>query len=308
MSTPITDTADTSEPRQRQQPWRDHLSNGGAPPAGRRSPSFATSVRRHPLVVILPAVLLLVVGIVVGAKTSPTYSAGATVNVGKSDINTQATPGYVQAAQALASTYSRVAMSQHVAIPVARQLNQSPAAVGGHITAVPIPNSPTFTITATGSSPQAAVTLANASVKALLTYVNQTATQQGGSTQLISQYQAAETKSDRLALTAGNLQARLRLHRHGVTASQVTAAKVASQVAALKAQSLSGAYLNLGTNGSAPSLDVLQNPTSATSSNRKTNIEKYGIVGLVAGLAIGIAFAVLLGAMQAMPRARRASA
>jgi hypothetical protein len=125
---------------------------------------------------------------------------------------------------------------------------------------------------------------------------------------LISQYQAAETKSDRLALTAGNLQARLRLHRHGVTASQVTAAKVASQVAALKAQSLSGAYLNLGTNGSAPSLDVLQSPTSATSSNRKTNIEKYGIVGLVAGLAIGIAFAVLLGAMQAMPRARRASA
>jgi capsular polysaccharide biosynthesis protein len=267
-----------------------------------------TSVRRHPLVVLLPAVLLLVIGVVVGSKKSPTYSAGATVNVGKSDINTQATPGYVQAAQALASTYSRVAMSQHVAIPVARQLNQSPAAVGGHITSVPIPNSPTFTITATGSSPQAAVTLANASVKALQTYVNQTATQQGGSAQLISQYEAAQSKADRLALTAGKLQAQLQLHRPGVTASKVTAAKVAGQVAALKAQSLSGAYLNLGTNGSAPSLDVLQSPTSASSSNRTTNIEKYGVVGLVAGLAIGIAFAVLLGAMQATPRARRVSA
>ena len=87
--------------------------NGG--PTG--SPSLASSVRRHPFLVLLPTLLLLAAGIYVGNKKHPTYSATATINVGKSDINTQATPGYVTAAENLASTYSRVVESQHVVNP-----------------------------------------------------------------------------------------------------------------------------------------------------------------------------------------------
>ena len=56
-----------------------------------------------------------------GAAKAPTYTATATINVGKSDIATQATPGYLTAAEALASSYSRlVASSQNIAVPVAQ--------------------------------------------------------------------------------------------------------------------------------------------------------------------------------------------
>src|SRR5215475_513841 len=78
----------------------------------RRSQTLASSVARHPFIVLLPAILLLAAGIVVGGKKHPTYSAAATINVGKADIATQATPGYVQASEALAASYSRLVTSQ----------------------------------------------------------------------------------------------------------------------------------------------------------------------------------------------------
>src|SRR5450755_3430585 len=102
-------------------PKRGGTSRGG-------SVTLASAVRRHPVLAILPAILLLAAGIVVGTKKAPTYSATATINVGKSDINTQATPGYVQASTVLASTYSRLVMSQHISVPTARLVNQSPGA------------------------------------------------------------------------------------------------------------------------------------------------------------------------------------
>lgn len=65
--------------------------------------TLASAVRRHPFLTVLPAVVLLAAGIVAGVKKHPTYSATATINVGKADINTQATPGYVQASEALSA-------------------------------------------------------------------------------------------------------------------------------------------------------------------------------------------------------------
>ena len=278
--------------------------NGG--PTG--SPSLASSVRRHPFLVLLPTLLLLAAGIYVGNKKHPTYSATATINVGKSDINTQATPGYVTAAESLTSTYSRVVESQHVVDPIARALNKPVSAVSSNLTATPIPGEPSFTITAKGSSSASAVALAHEAVASLQKFVNQSATQQGGPSQLLAKYQSAQNTANQLELKASTLKARLNLNTPGVTKAKVADAKLAAQVATLKAQSLSGAYLNLSQNGSAPSLDVLNDPTSASTTNRKTNIEKYAVIGVVAGLVIGIAFAGLVGAIQNRRRNRQFAA
>ena len=75
-----------------------------------------------------------------------------------------------------------------------------------------------------------------------------------------------------------------------VPQTQITAAKVAAQTAQLQAQALSGQYLNLAQGGVAPT-DVLIAPTGETTTNRTTNMEKFGIVGAVGGLVIGLAFA-----------------
>jgi uncharacterized protein involved in exopolysaccharide biosynthesis len=291
------------------------------PRFGYREPprfTLAAAARRHWFLTLLPVVLLAAAGVFAGHAKKPTYSATATINVGKSDINTQATPGYLVAAEALASSYSRLVQSQHIAVPAAKKVGETPAQAGKALTAVPISNEPTFTITATGSSPARATALANAAVSALRAFVARTATQGGGTPQLLARYRKASAK-------AFSLQAQLRrLEAHAapldtstvtvttpttntVSQAQITAAKVAAQTAQLEAQALSGQYLNLAQGGVAPTLDVLIAPTGETTTNRKTNMEKFGIVGAVGGLVIGLAFASLAGAVD-VRRARRAAA
>lgn len=270
----------------------------------RSSTSLGRSIASHPFLVILPAIFLLAAGIFAGKKTHPTYSASATINVGKSDIITQATPGYVQAAQVLASSYSRVAMSQHVWVPAAKAVGEPVSAVSSRIVAAPVPDEPTFTITATGSSPQAAIALGNAAVNAVVKFANVSQTQQGGPAQLLRQYSRAQSLADSLHSKAASLAGKLNTGTGDVTQAQVTKVQVAAQVASLQAQAAANAYATLKQNGVAPVLDVFAPATSATS-NRTTNIEKYAVVGLVAGLVLGVSLAALVGGLQARLEARR---
>jgi hypothetical protein len=259
-------------------------------------------------------VVLLAAGVVVGNGKPRTYSANAVINVGKSDIATQATPGYVQAAEALATSYSRLVTSQFVAIPAGRALNESPVTAASQLSAVPIPNETTFTITAKGSSMRSAVALANAAVTALQAYVKNSATQQGGPQQLLAKYEAAQSRADQLQAKAQRLSGRyaagttaatpataataVTTSSASVTLSQVTKAKVAAQSAALQAQALSNQYLNLAGTAVAPALSVLNTPTGTATNNRTQNIEKYGIIGAAAGLVIGLAFAALVARIE----------
>jgi capsular polysaccharide biosynthesis protein len=256
------------------------------------------------LLVLLPTVILLAVGIAVGSKKPPTYSATATINVGKADIATQATPGYVQASEALAASYSRVVNSQHVAIPAAQAVGESPTAVASRLTATPITSEPTFTITATDKTSTSAVKLAQAAVNSIKQFAAESATQQGSGAELLSQYHKLQSSADDLQAKSQKLAGRLSVNTPGVTQAQVTRAKVAGQVAALHAQALSNQYLALVQNGSAPQLDVLVDPTAPTSTNRTSNIEKYAVLGAIAGLVIGIALAGLAGSVGNVRRRR----
>ncbi len=285
---------------------------------GRPRTNAGDGVRAHPILIVLVIIVLAAGGAVVGSRKPRTYSAQATINVGKSDIATQATPGYVVAAEALASSYSRLVSSDYVIRPSAAALGASPASIASRLSAVPIPNEPTFTITAQGSSTQRAVRLANLAVRALLRYVSNSITSQGGPSQLLARYQAAQATADELQARAQRLQRQLdgtatstitatTPTQPGVTRNEVIRAKVIAQSAALQAQGLSSQYLNLAQTTVAPQLDVLTNATGASSNNRIQNIEKYGIIGAAAGLIIGLALATLVGMIETR-RSRRAGA
>ena len=102
----------------------------------------------------------------------PTYSSSSRVNVGRIDVSSQAIPGFVASIQALASTYSRAVNAQAVLQPVATKLHTTPGALGGRVSASPIPNSPLFAVTATGKSPNDAIELANLVTASLASYVS----------------------------------------------------------------------------------------------------------------------------------------
>ena len=136
-------------------------------PSPRRAVSLGTALRRYPVLALLPLVVLAAAGITLGLRRPPTYTASTTINVGTPDINSQATPGYVQAEQTLASAYSREVASQFVYNPVAKDLNIARGDVASRLSSSAVPASPTFTINATGSTPSGAVTLAATATKEL---------------------------------------------------------------------------------------------------------------------------------------------
>ncbi len=168
-------------------------------------------------------------------------------------------------------------MSQHVSVPVAHKLGEPVGTVSSHLTAVPIPGEPTFTITATGSSAQQAISLANAAENAVVKFSNVSQTQQGSPSQLLSRYVKAQATADRLHAKAGKLQGELSAGLGGVTQAEITKSQVAAQTADLQAQAYGNAYTTLLQNGAAPVLDVLDPAMSATS-NRTSNIEKYAVL------------------------------
>lgn len=264
-----------------------------------QSPStgLGAALRRYPLVALLPVVVLVAAGITLGLRKPPTYTATTQLNVGSADINSQATPGYVQAEQTLAQAYSREVTSQYVYNPAAQSMGLSPAAVAGRLSSSAVPNSPTFTINATGPSPRSATQLAAAATTALKHKINQLDQGENASTNLLNQFRQAQGQADRLQARSGALQARHASAAGGVSQANLQTAKLDAQVAQLRAQALGNQYTNASTMSRGAIIDVLNPATSATS-NRSSIAERYALVGLAAGLVMGAALALLVHSIR----------
>src|SRR6185437_6207492 len=179
-----------------------------------------------------------------GLRRAPTYTASTTINVGAPDLASQATPGYTLASQTLASAYSREVTSQFVINPVARQLHVSRAQIRGRLSSSAVPSSPTFTINATGPSPQSAIALAGQATAALRHNINVLNQGETSSTQLLTKYRNAQQTADRLSAEAGRLDGLNRVSPGSVSATRRRNAKVAAQVAELQANALGQQYTN----------------------------------------------------------------
>src|SRR4051812_26053428 len=80
----------------------------------------------RPAVISWPIVLLFLAlfaggAYYVGTTRDPTYTATSSFNVGRTDVRVQALPGFVEGAQQLAASYSRVAISDAIVRPTARR-------------------------------------------------------------------------------------------------------------------------------------------------------------------------------------------
>jgi hypothetical protein len=274
--------------------------------------NLAAAVRRFPVLVLLPVVVFVAAGITLGLRRHPIYTASSEINVGVPNVISQATPGYVEAAVTLASAYSRQVNSHNINQQVAKHLGLSTATVASRLSSAAVPSSPTFFINGTGPSVAKAIQLTNAATAALQKTINSLQQGEGASPSLLRRYRALQDDADRLASNLSELQAQPASTTTGFAttgggtsttaaanaqATKIRQAKVDAQAAELQAQALAGLYTQSATSTRGAIIEVLNPPTGA-SSDRRSVTERYGLIGLVAGLVMGTVLTLMVATIR----------
>jgi len=281
-----------------------------APPA--TAPSPLRPVARYWPVVLVACLLFAGGGAWAALARSPTYIAAAELSVGRIDVRVQALPGYVAGAATLANAYSRVVETDAIAAPVARRTGRSRADVAASLTAAPVPENPILRITGTGADEAEAMRLADAASRELERYVARTGDGRSALARTLRDFRAESGEAAELRRRLSRLSAREERAEADATLPAPSAAErrrlsVAYETARLQADALGQMYRDRraelsGTAG----IQVISRPTSAAD-DTGTWLQRLVAGGLVAGLVVGAALALLLGA-RADRRARRAAA
>jgi capsular polysaccharide biosynthesis protein len=274
-----------------------------SPPA--RSPArggVLDAARRRPLLAIVPLLAALALAAAAGLARKPVYTATAQLRVGGFDVSVPgALTGYATASVALASTYSFSVHEPDVVAAVARRLHVPAQRVIGAVSASPLPESPVFRVRARAASGPAAVRIANATAVALAgTRLGLTSSAERAR-RLRAFTRAAEAlAAARAAQHQGQLDERtLPSAAHAAALARAEGDVAAAQIAlqARRAAYLSGAQSVTST----PAVEVV-GPAQGAQSDRATTLELLLVIGIAAGLAVGLALAVLVDARR--PRRR----
>jgi len=154
----------------------------------------------HPLLAAVVFVACVLASFLVSATQATSYTAESRVIVGQVDVRSSAVPGYTDANNTLAATYSRfVGTTGHtklvataLKVPVAKVLAL------GTIEASPIPQNPIIRVVATSATEREAVELSRAGTNALVALVAQTNDPTSYAKALFTQYSysaAAQSKA-----------------------------------------------------------------------------------------------------------------
>lgn len=252
------------------------------------------AARRHPLIVVLPVIVLVATAVAVGLKRMPTYTASVGLQVGGLNLTAPgALSGFSTASAALAAGYSRAVAADPITQAVGKRMNLPQGQVASRISASPVPNSPSFFILATGRSDRSATTLANATADALVGYIGRTATSTIGGDALLSRYRKVTKTLTSARLLADRAQSAYIGQRSATKAAALRNAQTAVAAAQIQANAIATAFESgFQQAGAVPVAQITARATGATS-DRTKRLKLFAFIGLVAGLSIGLALAVL---------------
>lgn len=281
-----------------QPPEPARASSALAPELPRPPADLGGAMRRYWPLVLLPALLLGSLALFVSANRSPTYTAEARLIVGGLDVSTRSVPGFAEASESLAQTYSRSVTADAVVRPVARRLGISPGEARSRLAGTGLPDSAVLRVQATGPDAKSAVRLANAGARGLIAYVDRLRPETDQTDTLLRDYKQA-------ALSLSRAETRLELLRPLVLGGggedirrQFEEATVDVDTARLRMRTIGDLYsLRRQTSQETDLLSVL-NLASGASSDRSSSAQRLLFVGGAAGLAIGLALAAALDARR----------
>ena len=262
-----------------------------------------SALRRHWFVAIVPVIVLVGVAAALGLQRTPRYTATASLSVGRIYINNPAgVTSVLEATRALASVYSRSIRATAVLEDTERRLGEGSLGASDEITATPIPQSPLIRISAESSSARRAVALATAASGALSAYVGRQERSDEDSV-ILANYRQVERRYQARVQERARLARRYRSDPTSTNKAARDQATVAVSVALLRRDAVRASYLNLvqGT-GSIPAVEEFTRASSATS-DRMRMLQIMVFLGLVAGLAAGVALALLRARNETRPYA-----
>lgn len=259
-----------------------------------------TAISRNKLLVLAVAVILAVVGLIAGVTRKPTYMAAATLQVGTVNLNSPSFDGFVVGSSEFATVFSRAILAAPVLSELKSKLGVTPSEAARRLSSEPIPLSPSFRIFATGSTAKSAIDLANVTSSAVIAYEQRAASETSPrATALLKEYESASRTLQHAAALVHHLSANS--PSRGVASSMpdnaLIKARAVEGAARVRADAIDSSYRNVTVTaaGAGPTsgLVSLVAAAVATTNDHKSKIEFFGLVGLLAGLVIGSAVAVL---------------
>jgi capsular polysaccharide biosynthesis protein len=257
--------------------------------------TVGTAARQHPLLVLLPVILLVGGALAAGYYArSPIYSAQTRLAVGRLDGSTPASlAGFAAATQALAEKYSREVRGDAIVDSVARKLSASPSAVRSHISAAPIPQTPVFRVIATAASPDRSIVLANAVSDELRAQAARESAATPDSARLLRAYRRANARLDARRARVDRAQKRWEERKTTTNRTRLGEARADAAATTLRVRGLAAEYAgSRHTQGTAAVVQVVEHATAA-SSDRYRVMQLLGFAGVVAGVAVGLGLALL---------------
>jgi capsular polysaccharide biosynthesis protein len=263
-------------------PERHYATTNGGPP-----PGPFQAIIRHPVLALLPVLVLVGAAVVIGHVRKPVYTSEARLGVGTLSPSSQSNQASADATTQLASTYSRAINAQAVIRDVSRKTDIPPSTVRSNLSASALADSPLVKVQATAESRRDAVVLARAGSDALIRYVSTVAGSGTNGQQLLRRFKAAQEKAAAAQEVAGI--------SIGVAKRR---AEAEFEAASLKAKALKLAYVqqNQGAGGETP-LRVLVSAEGASSDQTK-KLRLYLVIGALTGILAGVALATARAARR----------
>jgi capsular polysaccharide biosynthesis protein len=262
---------------------------------------------RRPLLVILPVVALAALAVVVAQLRKPTYTAESRVAIGSFNPSQDAAPGAAYAGTQFAAAYSRAIGAHDVVAPVARQTGVPAGAVAGRVTATPIPDSPMLRIDGTGPSADAAIKMTNAATQSLLAYVRRSDVTGARATDVLNEFRAAQADASRAHNKVDIRQKAVDREPDSDSAQRaLDKSQTRADTLDLRVKALRTAYLQQAQSESSGIPVRTLNAAGAASSDASKSLKLLVTIGVLAGLAIGVALATAFEAGSARRRSARA--
>jgi uncharacterized protein involved in exopolysaccharide biosynthesis len=242
------------------------------------------AIARHKGLVLACGLLLALLGVGLGLKRTPTFTASATLQVGQVNPNSPGFYGYTQSAASLATAFSRSISAEPVLAAIDRQLKVSPSRSLARLSSEPVPQTPAFRVVATGSNAQSAVQLANVAANAVIAYESESNSANPEAESLLHEYRTAS-----LAVAHANAKVQ-RLSHKGRAASESALGRAEAErnTAGIRLRAIGNAYTGAVTSQAPRSglVSLVSGAANATS-DRKSKVELYGFIGLLLGIVLG---------------------